>query len=37
LAWLYKDLGEEKFKKTKRIMKDLKRYFKTVEEFKNNI
>lgn len=37
LAWLYKDLGEEKFKKSKRIIKDLKRYFKSVEEFKKNL
>ena len=32
IMWLMKDLGKEKFMKSKRNMKDLKRYFKTPEE-----
>ena len=32
IMWLMKDLGKEKFIKSKRNMKDLKRYFKTPEE-----
>ena len=32
LLWLYNDLGREKFEKTKRIMKDLHRYYSSLEE-----
>jgi hypothetical protein len=32
IMWLMKDLGKEKFMKSKRNVKDLKRYFKTPEE-----
>jgi len=32
LAWFMKEVGMEKFKKTKRLMKDCKRYFKSPEE-----
>lgn len=37
LAWLFKDLGSEKFRKSKRILKDVKRYFKSVEELMENM
>lgn len=33
LAWLWKNEGGAKFRKSKRITKDLKRYYKSVEEF----
>ena len=32
LLWLMRDLGKEKFIKTKRIMKDMSRYYKSPEE-----
>jgi len=32
LVWFMKELGLEKFKKNKRVMKDMKRYFKNPEE-----
>tara|TARA_Y100001936_G_scaffold89712_2_gene88302 strand:+ start:2795 stop:3499 length:705 start_codon:yes stop_codon:yes gene_type:complete len=35
LLWLMKEMGMEEFKKSKRIMKDTKRYFKSPEEVRS--
>ena len=37
LLWLYKTDGQEKFIKTKRYMKDLSRYWSTIEEMMDEI
>lgn len=37
LAWFMKDLGREAFMKKKRLVKDMKRYFKSPEEIISNI
>jgi hypothetical protein len=35
LVWLFKDMGKEKFLKSKRILKDIKKFYKSPEEFMN--